>query len=290
MIEQLRIFGQQIRVDYREGSGIPLLICNGWGANLETLNPLVDALDNRSILRFDVPGVGGSPCPRMPLRISQIAAIAEQLCQHYALTRIDLAGFSWGGLLAQEIAKRNPRLVRRLILLATSSGHIMVPADPRILLAFKHPQWITSLVRPSKFFEREFLCRVGPALFGGDALRQNPMSLLPLLRLLKQPSARAMLWQVAGTIGWTSLPWLSRLTQPCLIIAGKQDRVINPLNPMLLKRLIRNARLEWIDGGHLFPVLDAPQLTALHMLAFLDEHPKVIPLEGRRKQPTRRAS
>ena len=46
----------------------PLLLCNGIGASLEALQPLVDALDpDRGVVRFDVPGVGGQPAATVPL-------------------------------------------------------------------------------------------------------------------------------------------------------------------------------------------------------------------------------
>ena len=59
-VEQLiPVLGQQIRVSVRAGSGVPLVLCNGIGASLEVLDPLVDQLDpNTTVVRFDVPGVG----------------------------------------------------------------------------------------------------------------------------------------------------------------------------------------------------------------------------------------
>jgi pimeloyl-ACP methyl ester carboxylesterase len=42
----------------------PLLIFNGIGANLELLEPFVEALGDVEVIIFDVPGVGGSPTPR----------------------------------------------------------------------------------------------------------------------------------------------------------------------------------------------------------------------------------
>ena len=57
----IRALGQQIRVSVRAGSGVPLVLCNGIGASLEVLDPLVDELDpDTTVVRFDVPGVGGS--------------------------------------------------------------------------------------------------------------------------------------------------------------------------------------------------------------------------------------
>ena len=57
------IGGRVLRVAVREGSPAwqPLLLCNGFGARLEMLQPFVDALDpQRVIVRFDMPGPGVS--------------------------------------------------------------------------------------------------------------------------------------------------------------------------------------------------------------------------------------
>ncbi len=289
VIETIQIQGHGLRVDCKPGHGVPLLLCNGWGGNIEVFDPLVDSLGTRPVLRFDVPGIGGSQLPKIPLRMSRLAAMAEDIMRHYRLAEVDVAGYSWGGALAQELARRNPQAVRKLVLMATSPGHIMVPAWPNIMLAFADRHWLPVALKPARLFEPDLLVRVGYRLFGGDVLRRNPMALLPNLRQLEQPSVPAMIWQLAALFGWSSLPWLGRLTQPTLILAGKHDRVINPLNLIILRRLIPDARLQWLDGGHLFPILDAPQLTAGHMADFLDAHPKVVPLAGRRKQPARRA-
>ena len=62
--------GRTVRVAVRPGtddSVPPLLLMNGIGASLEVLQPFVDALDpRRTVIRFDVPGVGGSPRPLVP--------------------------------------------------------------------------------------------------------------------------------------------------------------------------------------------------------------------------------
>jgi len=46
------------------GTRTPLLLMNGFGVNFEVLQPFVDALDPAiEVIRFDVPGTGGSPAP-----------------------------------------------------------------------------------------------------------------------------------------------------------------------------------------------------------------------------------
>src|SRR4051794_3534242 len=54
----------------------PLLLMNGIGASLEILQPIVDALDTRrTVIRFDVPGVGGSPRPVVPYVLSTFSPV-----------------------------------------------------------------------------------------------------------------------------------------------------------------------------------------------------------------------
>jgi len=288
-MEYRDVNGMRMRCDWQRGDGIPLLLCDGWGSNIEVLDSLTEALAGRSVVRFDIPGFGGSQLSRWPLRLPAMAAMLEAMLGQLGIGRFDVAGYSWGGTLAQELAKRNPERVRRLILLATSTGHVMVPARPKILWAFTDRGWITNWRHPNRFFERDFACRVGPKLFGGERLARDPATIVPVLEKLQRPTVKSMLWQVAGTVGWTSLPWIRRLTQPTLVLAGTDDRVVHPLNPILLRRLIPRARLEWVRGGHLFPVLDAPVETADRIAHFVDEGNKVVRLDARRKRVTQRA-
>src|SRR6185369_15794302 len=65
-IKMVRVGSTILRVSIRPGNGrgVPLLLFNGIGANIEMFDPFVDELDpNLEIIRFDIPGVGGSPVP-----------------------------------------------------------------------------------------------------------------------------------------------------------------------------------------------------------------------------------
>ena len=69
------------------------------------------------------------------------------------------------------------------------------------------------------------------------------------------------------------MPWLSRLRQPTLILAGTRDPLIHVANAKLIHRLIPHSRLELIDDGHLF-LLTNKEAVAGTILGFLrDEDP-----------------
>ena len=79
--ERMRILtvgGRGIRVSVRPGAADwpPLLLCNGIGVSLELFQPFVDALDpRRPVIRFDMPGIGGSPTPVVPYHLAMLPSL-----------------------------------------------------------------------------------------------------------------------------------------------------------------------------------------------------------------------
>src|SRR6266516_5863374 len=132
----ITIRGQRLRVAIRKGNGTrtPLLLMNGIGVNLEVLQPFVDALDPAiEVIRFDVPGTGGSPAPRIPYRFSMLARLVTEMLVQLGYHQVDVLGISCGGALAQQFAFQYPRRCRRLILASTGTGALMVPGRPWVL-------------------------------------------------------------------------------------------------------------------------------------------------------------
>ena len=74
--------------------------------------------------------------------------------------------------------------------------------------------------------------------------------------------------QLMAGVGWTSISWLHRLRQPTLILAGKDDVIVPPVNATILARLIPHAMLHLFNGGHLFLLTEKEQV-ALLVHAFL---------------------
>ena len=132
-MRRLTVMGHQVRVSVRAGTepGPPLLLCSGLGASLDLLQPFVDELDPRvEVVRFDVPGVGGSPTPTLPYTFAGLAWFVGRMMSALGYDEFDALGVSWGGGLAQQIAFQHPRRCRRLVLAATATGSLMVPAGP----------------------------------------------------------------------------------------------------------------------------------------------------------------
>src|SRR6201995_6062198 len=136
---------QRIRVNIRHGSGVPLVLCNGIGASLEGLDPLVERLDpDSTVIRFDVPGTGGSPTSVVPYAFPYLAWVLGRVLSKLGISVVDVLGISWGGALAQQFAFQNPLRCRRLVRAATGTGGFMVPGRPWILAKFSIPRSFTA--------------------------------------------------------------------------------------------------------------------------------------------------
>ena len=140
-MRMLAIGGRTLRVSVREGNPgwPPLLLCNGIGVSLELLQPFVDALDpRRPVIRFDMPGIGGSPAPVVPYHLATLPSLLAGLLDQLGYKQADVLGISWGGGLAQQFALSRPQRVRRLVLVATAPGVAHGPREPARPAAHAH--------------------------------------------------------------------------------------------------------------------------------------------------------
>jgi poly(3-hydroxyalkanoate) depolymerase len=245
---------QRLRVAIRPGTGDgpPLLLCNGIGAPLEAVEPFVAALDPAiEVVRFDVPGVGGSPVPWLPYPFPRLARLAGRMLAQRGYDRLDLLGFSWGGGLAQQLAAQNPRRCRRLVLVSTGTGSLMVPGAPRVLLRMSTPR---------RHRDPGHIRRIAGDIYGG-ALRDQPELAERLILGHARPvSPRGYLYQLAAGVGWTSLPFLPLIRQETLILAGADDPIIPLVNARIMARLLPSARLHVYPDGHLGLLTRASEL------------------------------
>src|SRR4051795_8220249 len=114
------------KVGYRSfGSGRPLVMVMGLDGTMGSWDPtFLDALaaGGHRVVLLDNEGVGRTA--RLPgnVTIRRMGDTAAGLIARLKLRRPDVAGWSMGGMIAQSLAVRHPRSVRRLVLMATAPG------------------------------------------------------------------------------------------------------------------------------------------------------------------------
>jgi poly(3-hydroxyoctanoate) depolymerase len=245
------------------GRGRPLLLLMGIGGNIEMWRPFQEALSGFQTIAFDAPGTGFSSLPRLPLRMPALARMTAGLIEALGYESVDVLGVSYGGAIAQQLAKDRPERVRRLVLAATAYGIGSMPGDPLAMLI---------LATPHRYYSPAYFQRVAPYLYGGAIGRNRGLvQSQSKVRAGHPPSLVGYLWQLAAITGWSSLPWLHRIPQPTLVINGDDDPIIRVANGRIIARLIPRARLHVIrGGGHLF-LLDQATEAAAVVAGFLNE-------------------
>ena len=257
----VRAAGLRLHVG-RRGAGRPLLLITGIGAHVEMWTPFARLAGDRALIAFDAPGTGLSQRPGRPLRMSGLADVVRALLDELELDRVDVLGYSWGGGLAQELARRAPERVRRLVLCATGPGLGGIP--PRPLAALM-------LATPARYYHPRLLALTVPHIAGGRTARdRGALAAQAAARLQRPPDPLGYLYQLYAVAGWSSLAWLHRVQHPALVVAGDQDPSVPLRNARLLAGRLPHARLEVVHGGgHLF-LLDEPESVAGAIGAFLD--------------------
>jgi poly(3-hydroxyalkanoate) depolymerase len=252
--QRMRVFGQRIRYSVRPGTARrrPLVLCNGIGTSLDVLDPFVAALPaSLEVVRFDVPGVGGSPLPNVPYTFAGLALTLRRLLDRLGYRQVDILGLSWGGALAQQFAFQHPLRCRRLVLVGTGTGMLMVPAKPGVLY---------KMLTPRRHRDPQWARAVAPELYGGK-VRQDPGRISEVLhqRNVVGPK-RGYALQLAAGAGWSSLPALPLIRQPTLVVAGEDDPIVPLVNARLMSSLLPHGELHIYRDGHLGLLTSAEEL------------------------------
>jgi poly(3-hydroxyalkanoate) depolymerase len=254
---RVRVLGQDVRVAVRPGKapGPPLVLCNGIGASLDLLQPFVDEVDPRlEVVRFDVPGVGGSPTPKVPYNFTLLAWLVGTLLDRLGYYRFDALGISWGGGMAQQLAFQYPRRCRRLVLVSTGTGMLMVPARLSVL---------SKMITPRRYRDPAYARALAPELYGGRMRRRPDEVRHVVYEQERLGSSTGYFLQLLAGIGWSSLPALPLIRQPTLLLAGNDDPLIPLVNARIMRALLPNARLHVYDDGHLGLLTAADELGPL---------------------------
>ncbi|MFJ9782857.1 alpha/beta fold hydrolase [Amycolatopsis sp. NPDC101161] len=199
------------------------------------------------VIAFDNRGVGAST-GTTPKSIQAMAADAVTFIRALGLTKVDLLGFSMGGMIAQVIAQTEPDLVRKLIIAGTGPAggegiknvtRISNLDTVRALLTLQDPKQFLFFTRTpnGKRAGKEFLARLKE--------RKNDRD--------KAIAPRAYIAQLKAIHRWglEKPSDLSAIRQPVLVANGDHDRMVPTTNTHDLARRLPDSELViYPDAGH----------------------------------------
>ena len=235
-----------LRLYFREqGDGHPLLLINGLGGHADMWGPAEERLAETSrTIVFDAPGTGRSSTSPVPIPLPAVARLLTRVLDELGHERVDVAGYSLGGVMAQQFARTAPQRVRRLALVATSSGWGSAPPDLASLALIS---------TPARYLSPQLYKATSHLLDGGDRFRDPNLKHAQAERRNRHPpSLVGYAQQFLQGSTWSSLHWSYRLTMPTLVIGGARDRLVPAANSLLLAYRLPDSRLHLLpDEGHL---------------------------------------
>lgn len=238
-----------VRLGYREfGRGRPLVMVMGFAGTMDAWDPaFTDALARRHrVVLFDNRGVARSTGAPATITVPRMAADTAGLIRALHLGRPDVLGWSMGGFIAQSLAVRYPRSLRRLVLAATG------PRAPRFTLPSLDVG--AQLIAPGAG-----LAGLVEFLFPADqaAARDAWIKRVGRRGSFEQISAATLGGQRQAVLDWSTKPAASdnprRIRARTLVGEGTEDHLIPAVNSRTLARAVRGARLKlYPDAAHAF--------------------------------------
>jgi 3-oxoadipate enol-lactonase len=251
----------------RAGSGPRLLFISGTGGDLRNKpnvfdGPLAKSFD---LLTYDQRGLGQSAKPDIAYSMADYADDAAALMADQDWDEALVIGVSFGGMVAQELALRHPRRVKRLVLACTSPGGAGGASFPfHEIEHLKGESRARYLIPISDTRRDDAWAEANPdqyALFvamgAADPYADEPGHAMGAHRQLQARAAHDT---------WDRLP---QIACPTLIAAGRYDGIALPATQERMAARIPGAKLQIFEGGHLFIIQDRTAAPA--MAAFLTQ-------------------
>ncbi len=246
------------------GRGPDLVLVHGWGMHGGIFAPLVPALSQRARLHLvDLPGHGYSAGSGRRLDLD--ATIDQAFA---TLPRAVWLGWSLGGLVALEAARRDPSRVAALVPIATSPRFTRAPDWPHAVETEVFASFARELGGDYRRTLERFLAL---ECHGSDRARLELKTLRAAVFAHGQPDAAALADGLAILAGTDLRAALPTLAMPAVWIAGARDLLVPPAALERASAAMPDARHVTIAGGGHAPFIGHPDAVLDAVETLLDE-------------------
>jgi pimeloyl-ACP methyl ester carboxylesterase len=250
------------RTNYVElGEGPPLVLVHGLsGAWQNWLENIPRLARRHRVIAVDLPGFGASPMPPWNISIPAYGGFLRDFCERLGVERCAVAGNSMGGFIATELAIAEPARVSKLVLVSAAGI-----------------TWARARREPAAMMARVAGAAAPLALrFQTSAgIRRPRARKLSFQGVFHDPEAirKELLWEniipalnspgyfdaFTTLVGYDIRHRLEEITEPTLIVWGRNDRVVPVPAALSYKRRIGdNAELEIYDETGHVPQMERP--------------------------------
>ncbi len=262
--QTVRIGAQQVRYVRRRAAeaapgDLPIVVLHGWGAHIESVAPILAALEGASeLIALDLPGFGESDPPEQAWDVDSYARFMIRFLDELGVERAHLVGHSHGGRVSIALAADEPERVGRL-LLVDSAG-----LRPKRGWRYRRRVAVAKLGR--------LAARIGGA--PGRRLQERMRARVASRDYLE--ASEAMRGTVRAVIAADLSDRLPRIGAPTLLVWGDQDDDTPLWMGHRMEELIPDAGLVVLEGAGHYSYADAPGQFRAVARRFLLEQPREV--------------
>jgi len=242
------------------GRGKPVVLLHGWLGSWGCWLGTMEALAPRHrAYALDFWGFGESDKRRESYEIADFVALVDQFMERMGIQHAPVIGHSMGGTVALNLALDRPQRVEKVAVVGS-------PVDGRSLnffLKLAGYPWIAFLV-----WNSPALLRLGIKIFAPWIAANWSEWYDLLMRDLSKMTLESFLWSIHSLHRTDLTPRLGTLRMPTLGVYGKGDKIVDPKQAELFRRVARS-RIEILEHSRHFPMLDEPDRFHAILLDFL---------------------
>lgn len=230
------------------GEGTPLVLLQHFVGTMDYWDPAVvnGLAAGRKVIVFDNKGIGASS-GKVPDNVEQMSADALAFIRALNYQKVDLLGYSLGGMVAQSLAAQNPSLIGKVILANTvhpGGGNDLMNVLNKAMTQKKYPDPRMVLF----FTESDRSINAGKAFLERASARKADR--------VPENAPEVAGAQAKAIIVFSSTPdpenkLLSAITQPVLVVSGSNDTMLPSKSSYAMYQILKNAQLVmYPDSNH----------------------------------------
>ena len=237
-----------------EGKGKDILVLHGWGANINTVLPIVNLLkDKFRVHALDLPGFGQSQEPKEPIDSFKYADIVKNYIDNMGIKKLTLIGHSFGGKISIILGSKYPELIDKIVLV-NSAGlipkrglkyYIKVYSFKTIRFIYKNLFfWLKNEEKVEKFYKK----------FGSTDYKDASGIMRKILVIV---------------VNENLFPLLNKIKAPTLLIWGDKDTATPLYFGKIMEKEIPDSGLVIFEGAGHYSYLDDYQRFSVILRNFL---------------------
>jgi pimeloyl-ACP methyl ester carboxylesterase len=235
------------------GDGPDVLLIAGLGDPIEAWDFQLDGLaSDWHLIAYDNRGVGRTPLPPEPFSVATMADDAAAVLRGLQLRNVHVAGFSGGSVIARELTRRHPDLVKSLVLVGTFGA-----MDVFMRCAVESFRWQAQSAPSERAFLESFLTWIYTPRAHQDGTVAKIID--EALGFPHPTSAKAMQRGIDAYLAFEDLDRLAANTVPTLVMTGELDLICPPRAGRRVAERIPGARFELLAGEAHQPFQESPE-------------------------------